>query len=54
MKCTKRTWLGRPLTVVIAFLPLAVKFEPECTTDSLVEPERPAVCSRRRAKCGKA
>src|SRR6476659_5991669 len=26
----------------IAFLPLAVKFEPECTTDSLVEPERPA------------
>jgi hypothetical protein len=34
MKCTKRTWLGRPLTVVIAFLPLAVKFQPECTTDS--------------------
>jgi hypothetical protein len=28
MKCTKRTWLGRPLTVVIAFLPVAVKFEP--------------------------
>jgi hypothetical protein len=28
MKCTRRTWLGRPFTVVIAFLLLAVKFNP--------------------------